>query len=116
MGTGFTAYIGYMVAMNIGQNDDLESCLDFLKEHEEYNLYDCNERVSLIVGKRCAKLVFVDDLIRGGYAEWEDYFPLRGEPAIPDDVYDALNKAYKLLCYEDLDKALIQYAAWFQFS
>lgn len=73
MSTGFTAYIGYMVAMNIGQNDDLESCLDFLKEHEEYNLYDCNEeaRAIALAEPDCLELC-IDGYSLGGYEIDED--------------------------------------------
>ena len=76
------------------------------------------ERVRLVVDGMSgdfARLVFVEHKIEDCWVNGEDYFALRSQ-AVPDDVYEQLNKEYKLMYNKDLDKSLIEYALWFLFG
>lgn len=112
------AYIGYTVTLKENlKSDNFDFFWDFEETHGEYNLYDCKGTVSLVVdgmSGRYARLIFVDEKINECWIEGKDYFALKSPP-IPDNVYEELNKAYKLMYNKELDKSLIEYALWFQF-
>lgn len=91
---------------------------DFAKEHGEYNQYRSKGEVQLVVDGMSgdfARLIFVDEKIEECWIEGKDYFALKSPP-IPENVYDELNKAYRLMYNKDLDKSLIEYALWFLFG
>lgn len=121
MSVSCEAYIGYTVTLKTNLNgDDFDFFWDFLETHGEYNQYDCKGKVLLITDGMCgdyARLVFVDEHIEEcGVNGGKDYFPLRSLPTIPDNVYEELNKAYKSMYDDELDKGLIEYSLWFHFS
>ena len=113
------AFIGYTVTLKKDlKGEDFEFFCSFGDEHPEYNQYDCKGKVLLVTDGMCgdyARLIFVDEHIEECWIEGKDYYPLKSQ-SIPDDVYDELNKAYKLVYGKDLDKDLVEYALWFQFS
>ena len=113
------AYIGYTVTLETNLNsDDFEFFWNFLEAHGEYNQYDCKGKVLLVtdgMNGEYARLVFVDEHIRECWIEGKDYFTLQSPP-VPDNVYEELNKAYRAMYDMDLDRNLIEYALWFQFS
>lgn len=43
----------------------------------------------------------------------EDEYLLLKEKPIPNEVYESINKAYKLIYGEPLDKSKIEYALWY---
>lgn len=114
------AYIGYTVTLKESLTDnDFDFFNNFEDEHGEYSQWEFKgkEKVRLIVDGMCgyyARLVFVDEKIEDCWINGKDYFALK-YPPIPDDVYEQLNKAYKLMYQKDLDKNMIEYALWFQF-
>ena len=118
MSVSCEAYIGYTVNLKRDlHGNDFDFFNDFIEEHGEYNLYDCKGKVLLVVDGMCgdyARFVFVDEHIKECWIEGKDYFPLKS-PSVPDDVYAELNKAYKLMYGKELDKAMVEYALWFQF-
>lgn len=120
MSTDITAYIGYTVTLKTDLNaDDFDFFESFLEAHGEYNLFDCEGKVLLAVDSMSgeyARFVFVDEHIRDYWAEEKEYYALRNSSTVPDDVYEELNKAYKAMYDKELDKALVKYALWFQFS
>lgn len=120
MSTDVTAYIGYTVTLKTDLNaDDFDFFEDFLEAHYEYNLFDCKGKVLLVVdgmNGEYARFVFVDERIRNCWAEEKEYYSLRSPSTIPEDVYRELNKVYETMYGEELDKDLIDYALWFQFS
>lgn len=114
------AFIGYTVTLKEYLNsNDFDLFEDFQEHHSEYNQYDCKGKVLFVVDGMCgdyARFVFVDECIEECWIEGKDYFPLKSQSTAPDTVYEELNKAYKSLYDKELDKALIEYALWFQFS
>lgn len=122
MSVDCTGYVGYTVTLKRDLNrDDFDFFNDFDDEHEEYSMWEFNkptEKVRLIIDGMCgefARLIYVDYKIEDCSIDGKDYFELRNAP-IPDDVYDELNRAYRLMYDKDLDKSLIEYALWFLFS
>jgi hypothetical protein len=123
MSVDCTGYIGYTVTLKRDLNsDDFDFFNDFEDEHGEYSQWDfkskTKERVRLVIDGMSgdfARLIFVDDTIEDCWMDGKDYFALRSSD-VPDDVYNELNKAYKLMYNKDLDKTLIEYALWFLFS
>lgn len=119
MSVSCEGFVGYTVTLKTNLNsDDFEFFNDFSEAHSEYNQYDCKGKVLLVVDGMCgeyARFVFVDERIKECWIEGKDYFSLKS-PTIPDNVYDELNKAYKLMYNKDLDKSLIEYALWFLFT
>ena len=120
MSTDVSAYIGYTVTLKTNLNaDDFDFFENFLEEHGEYNLFDCKGKVQLVIDGMIGeyvRFVFVDEYITRCWTEEEEYYSLRSPSTIPDDVYRELNKAYEIMYGEELDKDLIEYALWFQFS
>jgi hypothetical protein len=123
MSVDCTGYIGYTVTLKRDlDSDDFDFFNDFDDEHGEYSQFDfkskTKERTRLIVDGMSgdfARLVYVEHKIEDCWIDGKDYFALKGAP-IPDDVYEELNKAYKLMYNKDLDKSLIEYALWFLFG
>lgn len=113
------AFVGYTVTLKENlRHSDFDFFNDFEEAHGEYNLYDCKGKVLFVVdgmNGKYARLVFVDVKINECWITGKDYFALK-YPPIPDNVYDELNKAYKLMYDKELDKSLIEYALWFQFT
>jgi hypothetical protein len=112
-------YIGYTVTLkeNLTSND-FDFFNDFSEEHGEYNKYYSKGKVLLIVDGMSgdfARLILVDEKIEDCWIDGKDYFALQSSP-VPDNVYEELNKAYKLMYNKDLDKSLIEYALWFLFG
>lgn len=73
-----TKYIGYTVTLKTDLNaDDFDFFEDFLEAHGEYNLFDCKGKVLLVVdgmNGEYARFVFVDERIRGYWAEEKEYY------------------------------------------
>lgn len=119
MSTTCEAYIGWTVTLKKNLNsDDFEFFNGFREQHGEYCQYDCKGKVLLSVDGMCgdyARLTYVDEHIKECWIDDKDYFPLKS-PAVPDDIYAMLNEAYHLLYGKDLNKSLVEYALWFQFS
>lgn len=113
------AYIGWTVTLKENLNsNDFNFFNEFCEQHDEYCQYNCKGKVLLSVDGMCghyARLTYVDEHIEECWIEGKDYFPLKNL-IIPDDIYAILNEAYRLLYDKDLDKNLIEYALWFQFS
>lgn len=109
-------FIGYTVTLKEDlTSDDFDFYDDFTTKYTEYDQYIGKEKVLLVVDGMnglYARLVFVDTCIKDSWANENDYIVLRNSP-IPEEVYDALNKPYKLMYGKDLDKTLIEYATWF---
>jgi hypothetical protein len=112
------AYVGYTVTLKTNLNgDDFDFFNEFLETHDEYNQYDCKDKVLLVVDGMCgeyARLVFVDYKLDEYWCEGKNYFILRDSP-IPEEIYNELNKAYNVLYNKDLDVEQIEYALWFLF-
>lgn len=112
-------YVGYTVTLKTNlKSADYRFFDDFEETHGEYNLYDCKGKVSLVVdgmNGEYARLIFVEHKIEDCWINGKDYFALQSQ-SVPDNVYDELNKAYKLMYNKDLDKSLIEYALWFLFG
>ena len=119
MSVSCEAYIGHTVTLKTNLNGkDFDFFDDFMETHGEYNQYDCKGKVLLVVdgmNGSYARLVYVDEHIEECWVEGKHYFPLKN-PAIPDNVYEELNKAYHLMYGKELDKTLVEYALWFGFS
>lgn len=119
MSVSCEAYIGYTVTLKEAlTHDDFDFFVDFEETHSEYNQYDCEGKVLLCVDGMCgkyARFVFVEEHIKECWIVGKDYFSLKGQ-SVPDNVYEQLNNAYKLMYNKDLDKAMIDYALWFQFG
>ena len=123
MSVDCTGYIGYTVTLKRDlDSDDFDFFNDFDDEHGESSQFDfkskTKERTRLIVDGMSgdfARLVYVEHKIEDCWIDGKDYFALKGAPS-PDDVYEELNKAYKLMYNKDLDKSLIEYALWFLFG
>ena len=114
------AFIGYTTTIKTNlNNDDYDFLWNFIEKHTEYNLYDCKGKVTLAIdgmSGEYARLVFVDEHIKECWVRGKDYFPLSGPSEMPDNIYEELNKAYKLIYNTELDKSTIEYALWFQFN
>jgi hypothetical protein len=115
-------YVGYTVTLKRDLNsDDFDFFNDFEDEHKEYSMWEHKkptEKVRLVIDGMngdFARLIFVDEKIEDCWIDGKDYFALRSQ-AVTDDVYEQLNKAYKLMYNKDLDKSLIEYALWFLFG
>lgn len=112
-------YIGYTITLKTDlKHEDFDFFNEFTEEHMEYNQYDCKGKVLLVIDGMCgeyARLVFVDNDIKDSWTDGDEYIVLRNS-AVPDDIYNELNKAYRLMYDKDLDKDLIEYALWFHFS
>lgn len=123
MSVDCTGYIGYTVTLKRDlYGDDFDFFNDFDDEHGEYSQWDfknkSTERVRLVVdgmNGEFARLIFVEHKIEDCWINGKDYFALQSQ-SVPDNVYEELNKAYKLMYDKDLDKSLIEYALWFLFS
>lgn len=123
MSVDCTGYIGYTVTLKRDlDSDDFDFFNDFDDEHSEYSQFDFKsknkERTRLVVDGMSgdfARLIFVDEKIEECWIEGKDYFALKSPP-VPENVYDELNKAYKLMYGKELDKSLIEYALWFLFG
>lgn len=120
MSVSCEAYIGYTVTLKQDLNsDDFDFFEEFIEKHNEYNQYDCKDKVLLVVDGMCgeyARLIFVNEHIKECWIEGKDYFPLKNSSATPNNVYEELNKAYKTMYGGELGESLIEYALWFQFS
>lgn len=123
MSVDCTGYIGYTVTLKEDlTSDDFDFFNDFDDAHSEYSQWsfknDGTERVRLVVDGMSgdfARLILVDKKIEDCWVNGDDYFALRSNN-VPNDVYDELNKAYRLMYEKDLDKSLIEYALWFLFG
>ena len=122
MSVDCTGYVGYTVTLKEDlTHTDFDFFNNFEDEHSEYGMWEHKggkEKVKLVVDGMCgkyARLVFVDEKIEDCWIDGKDYFALKS-PSIPDDVYEQLNKAFKLMYNKDLDKSLIEYALWFLFG
>ena len=120
MSTSCEAYIGYTVTLKeYLTHKDFDFFNEFQEEHSEYNQYDCEGKVLLVVdgmNGAHARFVFVDEHIKECWIQGgRDYFPLKSQ-SVPDGVYEELNKAYVSMYGKNLDKDLIEYALWFSFS
>jgi hypothetical protein len=123
MSVDCTGYIGYTVTLKRDlDSDDFDFFNDFDDEHSEYSQWEFKkkdkERTRLVVDGMSgdfARLIYVEHKIEDCWVDGKDYFPLRGDH-IPEDVYNELNKAYRLMYDKDLDKSLIEYALWFLFG
>lgn len=122
MSVDCTGYIGYTVTLKKDLNsDDFDFFNDFDDEHSEYSMWEhkgAKEKVRLVIDGMSgdfARLVFVDKKFEDCWINGKDYFALRSSD-VPDEVYNELNKVYKLMYNKDLDKTLIEYALWFLFS
>ena len=119
MSVSCEGFVGYTVTLKTNLNSyDFEFFNDFSEAHSEYNQYDCKGKVLLVVDGMCAeyaRFVFVDEHIKECWIEGKDYFSLKS-PAIPDNVYEELNKAYESMYGKELDKNSIEYAFWFCFG
>lgn len=118
MSTSCEGYIGFTVTLKENlTSKDFDKYWDFKDAYGEYNLYDCQGKVSLItdgMNGEFARLIFVDHFISDCWVEGKDYFKLRDVP-VPDDVYEKLNEAHMRLNEIPLDKNRIEYALWYLF-
>lgn len=119
MSVSCEAYVGYTVTLKLAlKSEDYEFFDEFIEKHSEYNLIDCKGNVLLVVDGMCgsyARLVFVDEHIMDSWNDDKDYYSLRKSP-VPDDVYNALNKAYVAMYGKTLNADTIEYALWFHYS
>lgn len=122
MSVDCTGYIGYTVTLKRDLNsDDFDFFNDFDDEHKEYSMWEHRkptERVRLVIdgmGGNFARLIYVEHKIEDCWINGKDYFALHSS-TIPDDIYEEMNKAYRLMYDKDLDKSLIEYALWFLFG
>ena len=115
------AFIGYTITLKEAlSHEDFDFFAKFTNKHNEYNQWnhDSKSKVKLYqdgMNGLYARLVYIDEHIEECWITGKDYFPLRSK-SIPNDIYDELNKAYKLMYKKDLDKNLIEYSLWFHFS
>lgn len=86
------------------------------KEFDYGGEYYCHSlkpnKVALIIDGMCAeyaRLVYIEKVSE---VDDEDEYLLLKEKEITDEVYKALNKAYKMIYGNDLDKSKIEYALW----
>lgn len=114
MSVDCSLYIGYTVNLKEDLSGD---DFDFFEKFDEYNRFNCEGKVVLLVdgmNGHYARIVFVDKKIDDIW-ECDKYIKLRCE-AIPDDIYNQLNKAYMDMYGKELDKNLIEYALNIHFS
>ncbi len=113
------AFIGYTVTLKSSLNDEEYDFFDeFLMKYSEYDSYDCKGKVLLVIdgmSGEYARFVFVDEHIEDCWSNDKDYYSLRKSP-VPDDVYNALNKAYVAMYGKTLNTDTIEYALWFHYS
>ena len=116
MGVSSEQYIGYTVNLKTDlKSEDFDFFEDFTTKHPEYDYYKGKGKVLLIedgMSATYARLIFVDKCLQDSWSDDEDYVVLRRSP-VPEEVYNELNKPYKLMYETDLDKDLIEYALWF---
>ena len=116
MGVGSEQYIGYTVNLKTDlESEDFDFFDDFTTKHNEYDYYRSEGKVLLIVDGMSgtyARLIFIDKCLQDSWSDDQDYVVLRSSP-VPEEVYNELNKPYKLMYGTDLDKDLIEYALWF---
>ena len=123
MSVDCTGYIGYTVTLKRDlDSDDFDFFNDFDDLHREYSQWDFKsknkERTRLVVDGMSgdfARLIYVEHKIEDCWINGKDYFALINSP-IPDNVYEELNKAYKLMYDKELDKSSVEYALWFLFG
>lgn len=117
MSVEWKAYLGYTVNVkNNISNEDFEIYDAFLNEHPEYNRYDAENRVSLVVdgmNGQYARLIFA---LKTFDDAWEgDYYKIYGQTAF-EPVYSQLTEAYHLLTGNLLDPTAVELALWFNYS
>ncbi len=122
MSVDCTGYVGYTVTLKEDlSHTDFDFFNNFEDEHNEYSMWEHKrptEKVRLIIdgmNGSFARLIFVDEKFEDCWINGKEYFSLRSQ-SVPDDVYEQLNKAYKLMYGKDLDKSLIEYSLWFLFG
>lgn len=119
MSVSCEGFVGYTITLKENLNSaDFDFFYSFENAHKEYSQYTKTGKVSLVVDGMngvYARLIFVEEYIEDCWVNGKDYRPLKSV-AIPDDVYDELNKAYKIMYGKNLDKDLVEYALWFHFA
>lgn len=118
MSVGSDLYIGYTVTLKTNlKSDDFDFFDKFIDKYGKYDQYTGEGNVLLILDGMSgiyARLVFVDAHIPDVWSETDDYVILR-DLSVPKEVYNKLNKPYKIMYGKDLDKNLIQYALWYHY-
>ena len=118
MSVSCEGYIGYTILLKEDlTHEDFRFFEEFEENFGEYRQFDCKGKVKLVVDGMnglYARLIFVDEFIEECWTEGKHFYSLLKLP-VPDDVYNELNKAYKLLYNKELDKNSIEYAVWFHF-
>ena len=114
MSTRSNLYVGYTVTLKTDlSGNDFNFFDEFTSKHGEYT--DKGKGCVLLIcdgmSGEYARLVFIDAHISDVWSETDDYVVLR-DISVPDEVYNELNKPYKMMYGKDLDKNLIQYALW----
>ena len=111
-------YIGYTVNLKTDlKHEDFDFFDDFTTKHKEYDYYNDERKgkVLLIVdgmSATYARLVYIEKCIVDSWSDEEDYIVLN-KAAIPEEVYDELNKPYKIMYGKELDRDSVEYALWF---
>lgn len=110
-------YVGYTVTLktNLGC-DDFDFFDKFIEKYGEYDQYRDKSKGNVLLildgmSGTYARLVFIDAYISDVWSETDDYVILR-DLSVTEEVYNKLNRPYKIMYGEDLDKNLIQYALW----
>lgn len=118
MSVSCESYIGYMILLKEDlTHEDFHFFEEFIENFGEYDQFNRKGKVKLIVDGMnglYARLIFVDMFIEDCWENGKHFYSLRKDP-VPDDVYNELNKAYKLLYNKELDKENIEYALLFHF-
>lgn len=114
MSVTMTGFVGFTVTIKKDLTEaDYEQLNHFLESHPWYDTYNpgC---VSLVIDGMCgefARLVFIDKYFPDLWCD-DEYYKLR-TPELSNEIYCALNTAYRALYNMPLPKDQIEYALWF---
>ncbi len=116
MSVEWKAYLGYTVTVKENlSDDDFEAYDSFLNEHPEYNRYDAENCVSLVIdgmNGQYARLIFA--LITFDDEREFDYYEVK-KRTLFEPIYSQLAEAYHMLTGRLLDPAAVEFALWFNY-
>lgn len=116
-------YVGYTVNLKEDlSGDDFDFFQKLTSTHKEYCQFNhsSESKVKLIkdgMNGLYARLIYIDKhLDSSDFYSANNYFSVNKSFVGYEEVYEELNKAYRLMYGRDLDKSQIEYAVWFHAS
>jgi hypothetical protein len=116
-------FIGYTVNLKEDlTNEDFEFFENFTDSHREYSVFNRNSdsKVKFVedgMNGLYARLVYIDKRLDSeDFYRADNFFSASKSPNNFDEVYEELNKAYRLMYGKDLEKSQVEYAVWFHIS